>query len=107
MSTPAVELGVRPNAEQVHLQRHAFAIVAALTKRIDMSGWQRQQPERYVAGRRPPSPEEHKRQLLAHEAESEAHQANNGGLDWLTTMQRKNPKKAKQLQQTTQYPVKE
>jgi len=30
MSTPAVELGVRPDAEQVHLQRPAFAIVAAL-----------------------------------------------------------------------------
>ena len=60
-----------------------------------------------MAGRREPSPEEHERQRLAHEAESEAHQANIDGLDWLTTMQRKNPKKAKQLQQTTQHPVTE
>lgn len=75
--------------------------------RSDMSGWQRQQPERYVAGRREPSPEEHERQRLAHEQEMEAHQPNSGGLDWLTTMQRKDPKKAKQVQQTTQYPVKE
>ena len=105
--TPAVELGVRPDAEQVHLQRPAFAIVAALTKRIDISGWQRQQPGRYVAGRRPPSPEEFERQRRAHEAESEAHQANSGGVDWLTTMQKKNPKKARQLQKTTQSPVTE
>ena len=95
MSTPAVELGVRPDAEQVHLQRPAFAIVAALTKRIDMSGWQRQKPKRYVAGRRPPSPQEHERQRLAHEAESEAHQANSGGLDWLTTMRKKESDKSK------------
>ena len=75
--------------------------------RLDHSGWQRSQPERHVAGRRPPSPEERERQRLAHETESEAHQANSGGLDWLTTIQKKNPKKAKQLQQTTQHPVKE
>jgi len=95
MSTAAVELGVRPDAEQVHLQRPAFAIVAALTKRIDVSGWQRQKLERYVAGRRPPLPEEHEHQRLAHEAESEPHQANSGGVDWLTILQRKNLKKAK------------
>jgi hypothetical protein len=53
-----------------------------------------------VAGRRPPSPEENERQRLAHEREMEAHRPNSGGLDWLTTMQKKNPKKAKQRQQT-------
>jgi len=58
--------------------------------RLDHIGWQRSQPERHVAGRRPPSPEEHEGQRLAHEQEMEAHQANAGGLDWLTTLQRKN-----------------
>jgi len=66
--------------------------------RSDHSGWQRQQPERHVAGRRPPSPAETKCQRLAHEQEMEAHQPNSGGLDWLTTMQKKNLKKARQLQ---------
>ena len=75
--------------------------------RADHSGWQRGQPERWVAGRRKPSPQERKRQRLAHEQEMEAHQANSGGLDWLSTMQKRNPKKAKELQQTTQHPVKE
>ncbi len=72
--------------------------------RSDHSGWQRGQPERQVAGRRKPSAEEHERQRLAHEREMEAHQANSGGLDWLITLEKKDPKKAKQLQQTTQHP---
>ena len=67
--------------------------------RSDHSGWQKSQPERHVVGRRPPSPEEHERQRLAHE--SEAHQPNGGGLDWFSVMQKKNPTKAKQKQQTT------
>lgn len=62
--------------------------------RVDQSGWQRGQPERHVAGRRPPSPEEHERQRLAHEQEMEAHQPNSGGLDWLTTMQKKESEKS-------------
>ena len=69
-----------------------------------LSRWQRAQPVRYVAGRRSPSPTEHERQRLAHEAESEAHQADSGGLDWFTTISKKNPTKAKQLQQTTPHP---
>jgi hypothetical protein len=64
------------------------------------SGWSRSQPERYVGGRRPQSPAEHERQRLAHEEASAAHQANSGGLDWLTTLQKKDPTKAKQLLQT-------
>lgn len=87
--------------------------------RRDHSGRQRGHPpeQRYVAGRRPDSPEERERKRKAHEAESELHPAS--GIDWLTAMQRKDPEKAKRLQQTTrgdrqplaaielQHPVKE
>lgn len=65
-----------------------------MTNRDEMSGWQRGQPERHVAGRRPPSPEEYERQRLAHDAESEAHQANRGGLDWLITLEKKGPEES-------------
>ena len=64
-----------------------------MSNREDMSGWQRGQPERHVAGRRPPSPEEYERQRLAHEAESEAHQANSGGLNWLITLGKRTRRK--------------
>jgi hypothetical protein len=64
------------------------------------SGWQRRWGrDRYIGGRRESSPAEDERKRLAHEAESEAHPAS--GLDWLTTLQKTNPEKAKRLQQTT------
>jgi hypothetical protein len=70
--------------------------------RSDHPGWRRQQPERYVAGRRPDTPENREIARLAHEAESEAHQANSGdGPDWLTVLTRTDPERAKKLQQTT------
>lgn len=72
--------------------------------RSDHSGWQRQWGDkRYIGGRRSPSAAEHERQRLAHEEENSAHQANSGGLNWLITLGKKDAKKAKQLQQTTQH----
>jgi len=79
---------------------------AMTNNRSDMSGWQRQYGDkRYVGGRRDPSPTEEERKRLAHEDDNSAHQANSGGLNWLVTLEKKDPKKAKQLQQTTQHPA--
>jgi hypothetical protein len=64
-------------------------------------GNRRWKQERYVAGRRAPSPQEDSRKKEAHACERESHQANGGGLNWLITLQGTDPKKAKQKQQTT------
>jgi hypothetical protein len=66
--------------------------------RSDRSGCR---DDRYVGGRRPDTPDERARKRLAHLQEMQAHQPNGGGLDWLTTLQRTDPKKVKKLQQTT------
>ena len=70
--------------------------------RSDHSGWQREFGDaRFVGGRRPPSPEEDARKKAAHALEKEAHQPNGGGVDWIATLQKTDPKKSKQLQETT------
>jgi hypothetical protein len=61
--------------------------------RVDHSGPQRSQPERHVAGRREPFPEEHERQKLAHEEENSAHQPNSGRLNWLITLEKRTRRK--------------
>jgi hypothetical protein len=70
--------------------------------RSDHSGWRRNfGDERYIGGRRKSSPEEDARKKAAHALEKEAHQPNGGSVDWITTLQKTDPKKAKKLQQTT------